>query len=245
MFESGYSKLAVAGEISKEGYKKIEAWAKEGPTSIRFLAFCGGIVMAFNSGFSIIGSILTLSPINALLKCYLVIFGVTIAAIEAKSFLCPSFFRIAITKYAHFLDYLSGRGYFYIFIGSFLLVRWPAIIDFFIGAYMATLGFICIIVGKTASKKLNGMRSKLIDEKAVKNAFQGHDLDANGTLDSSELNTLCIELGSTLTKTELDLALQILDKDRNGTISYEEFLNWWKSENGGAEKGWLNYGSFN
>lgn len=53
------------------------------------------------------------------------------------------------------------------------------------------------------------------------------DSDNSGTLDSAELAALCKALGSSLDHNELVAALNTMDKDGNGSISYEEFYGWW------------------
>lgn len=244
--ESAQPMLNAVGSKVTEDFKKISSWAKEGPTSIKFLAFCGGTAMMINAGLKIFYKILTFSPFDAMIQCYIMLFGMITILCEAKQILCPKLLRQMISKYAHFLDYLTGRGLFYIFIGSFLITRWPNIIDFGLGAYIAGLGVISLMVGKTASKKLQSLREQLINEEEVKKVFQGHDLDVNGALDNMELKSLCEQLGVQLTDIELEAALQIMDIDNNGNISYEEFLSWWKST--GVSKGILNaslnYGLF-
>eukprot|EP01100_Stratorugosa_tubuloviscum_P012364 TRINITY_DN584_c1_g2_i2.p1 TRINITY_DN584_c1_g2~~TRINITY_DN584_c1_g2_i2.p1 ORF type:complete len:348 (-),score=177.31 TRINITY_DN584_c1_g2_i2:97-1140(-) len=58
--------------------------------------------------------------------------------------------------------------------------------------------------------------------------FDKYDKDKSGSIDKNELKEICYEMGHHLSKEELDLALEYLDSDGNGTIEYEEFVVWWK-----------------
>jgi len=59
--------------------------------------------------------------------------------------------------------------------------------------------------------------------------FNKYDTDQSGSIDSTEFRNLCYGLGYFLSPTELDLAIKLLDKDGNKTISYQEFHSWWTS----------------
>merc|ERR1712100_998043 len=59
-------------------------------------------------------------------------------------------------------------------------------------------------------------------------AFMTFDTDKQGSIDSSELGSLCADMGLQLSKAELKKAMVTLDKDSDGTISFDEFLPWWE-----------------
>jgi Ca2+-binding EF-hand superfamily protein len=61
----------------------------------------------------------------------------------------------------------------------------------------------------------------------VRGKFSQHDRNGDGSLDSEEFAALCAELGSPLTPAEVEAALLMLDTDRSGAVSIEEFLRWW------------------
>lgn len=53
--------------------------------------------------------------------------------------------------------------------------------------------------------------------------------DGSGYIDAAELRDLCDDLGIHLSKSELNEALDMLDKDGSGAIEFEEFVDWWRS----------------
>lgn len=59
--------------------------------------------------------------------------------------------------------------------------------------------------------------------------FDKFDSDRSGSIDSSELQKMAIEFGVWLDGNALQIAMRIMDRNGNGSISYDEFLNWYKS----------------
>ncbi len=62
--------------------------------------------------------------------------------------------------------------------------------------------------------------------------FQAADADGGGTVDHSEIASMCKKLGVRLTEEELAAAMRAMDGDGNGTVEYDEFYNWWGSDAG-------------
>ena len=58
------------------------------------------------------------------------------------------------------------------------------------------------------------------------------DDDESGELDYQELASLAEALGSDLSPRQLEVALDVLDTDRSGSISFAEFSAWWNSDAG-------------
>ena len=48
-----------------------------------------------------------------------------------------------------------------------------------------------------------------------------------GSIDASELGALCAQLGFTLSKRQLRKALEEMDADGSGEVSFDEFSDWW------------------
>lgn len=65
---------------------------------------------------------------------------------------------------------------------------------------------------------------------AAQKVFKEFDRDGSGSIDTKELSDLCRKVGRPLTKKELGDALTVLDKDKNGTIDFEEFYNWFSDK---------------
>lgn len=62
----------------------------------------------------------------------------------------------------------------------------------------------------------------------VLEVFRHYDRDASGSIDAAELARLLEALGMAPTEEELSVALDVVDRDRSGKISWSEFRAWWK-----------------
>jgi Ca2+-binding EF-hand superfamily protein len=51
----------------------------------------------------------------------------------------------------------------------------------------------------------------------------------NGRLGEPEFKNLAYDLGNHLSDGEVTMALKMIDKDGDGTVDYEEFVEWWRS----------------
>lgn len=60
--------------------------------------------------------------------------------------------------------------------------------------------------------------------------FDKYDTDEDGCISTSELSFLCYDRGYPMTAEEVAAAMAKLDTDGNGTLSYDEFLNWWRTD---------------
>jgi len=100
------------------------------------------------------------------------------------------------------------------------------------------------IEGMTAKQAAGGQRGKILaeielkNEKArqayelqyVKEIFRKFDEDNSQSIDALEFQRLCHALGYEFTsRSEVDKAVEMLDDDSSGTIEWDEFRNWWQS----------------
>ena len=58
--------------------------------------------------------------------------------------------------------------------------------------------------------------------------FLTFDKDQDDSLSTSEFKIFVNNLGEHLTKAEITCAMQLLDNDKNGKISFNEFLLWFQ-----------------
>nr|WP_174256931.1 EF-hand domain-containing protein [Myxococcus xanthus] len=63
----------------------------------------------------------------------------------------------------------------------------------------------------------------------VLDIFQRYDRDRTGTIDRAEFARLLEALGQNISDDELEIAVDIVDTDRTGKISWNEFKAWWNS----------------
>lgn len=59
--------------------------------------------------------------------------------------------------------------------------------------------------------------------------FQRYDRDRSGYINRNEFSRLLEGLGQDLPEEELEIALDVVDADRSGRVSWGEFKRWWLS----------------
>jgi Ca2+-binding EF-hand superfamily protein len=62
--------------------------------------------------------------------------------------------------------------------------------------------------------------------------FDKFDTDNSGDISINELQTMALQFGVWLSGSALDVAMRTIDSNGDGHITYEEFLNWYKSTPG-------------
>lgn len=73
------------------------------------------------------------------------------------------------------------------------------------------------------------MPDGLVDYKGCKDVFDRYDVNKSGEIDLRELQQLVRSLGLSMDREAINNAMFDLDLNRNGTISFEEFWEWWKA----------------
>ena len=65
---------------------------------------------------------------------------------------------------------------------------------------------------------------------SIRAAFDKYDRDQSGGIDPAELKAVLEDLGVDASEERLNEAFEILDKNNDGVISYEEFGKWWRRD---------------
>ena len=61
---------------------------------------------------------------------------------------------------------------------------------------------------------------------SVRNCFLGFDKDGNGHIDKNELDAVFQEMGKVLSEKDIARMMELIDKDKSGSIDYEEFTEY-------------------
>jgi len=69
------------------------------------------------------------------------------------------------------------------------------------------------------------------EEELVLAAFKSFDKDHDGRITNHEFKYLLTQMGDKFTDEELNLLFQESDLDINGTLDYQDFINFWKKYN--------------
>ena len=75
------------------------------------------------------------------------------------------------------------------------------------------------------------------EARKLRQLFGAVDTDGSGTLEAGEIRRLCAAMGAALSDAELSDAMAAIDTDRNGRVSFEEFVAWRTRQSGASEAG--------
>ncbi|GAB9469776.1 hypothetical protein Gpo141_00007043 [Globisporangium polare] len=65
-------------------------------------------------------------------------------------------------------------------------------------------------------------------ERELKKIFDDYDQNGSGDIDINELRDIAEDLGEPLSDIELQYLTKEFDSDQSGSISWAEFISWWK-----------------
>mmetsp|Transcript_27615 Transcript_27615/g.55759 ORF Transcript_27615/g.55759 Transcript_27615/m.55759 type:complete len:157 (+) Transcript_27615:741-1211(+) len=125
-------------------------------------------------------------------------------------------------------DYTWGRGGLYAFAGSLLHTQ-PSKVNVGVGVYMIFVGVVALISSLAAGKKLAEVREALDSKRELRNMFDMHDADGNGSLKPAEFAGLCSDLGVVVSYQELVACFNAIDKNDDDKVTYDEMVAWWRS----------------
>lgn len=68
-----------------------------------------------------------------------------------------------------------------------------------------------------------------VEQDEVFEIFKVYDTDGSGSIDRAEFSRLLEALGQTPSEDELAIALDVVDANHSGRISWDEFKAWWSN----------------
>lgn len=219
-----------AAALAKSKFDELKHQVEEGNIIWRMMGAGAGAGLLLISIISI--PLHILSPFTLVMDLYVMAFGALAVCLEYKEHLfgtlLPSSYLEAIRREALCLYRPYGRACFYFFVGIMIVTQNSIFsLSFMVGVYVATMGAIIFLSSRSALSSMAALRAQGLGEADIRNKFNRADKDKNGTLDTTELAALCSDLGTTLSRNELEAALVTLDKNGDGAISYDEFVFWY------------------
>eukprot|EP01057_Protomagalhaensia_wolfi_P006204 Protomagalhaensia_wolfi_Nauph_80__6203@NODE_924_length_1878_cov_661_286569_g696_i0_p2_GENE_NODE_924_length_1878_cov_661_286569_g696_i0NODE_924_length_1878_cov_661_286569_g696_i0_p2_ORF_typecomplete_len198_score41_25COPI_assoc/PF08507_10/1_1e15TssN/PF17555_2/0_26_NODE_924_length_1878_cov_661_286569_g696_i011651758 len=114
----------------------------EGPKPLRLLAALGGLGLAAVAALKLLNfTTFFTEPWRYVLECYMVVFGIAIVTIEAKSVAGRSQNKQFLYKWFPFVSIVGGKGITYIFFGTLgLSFGWHHLLMFGVSAYVGAIG---------------------------------------------------------------------------------------------------------
>ncbi len=196
----------------------------------------------------IVNTVLAYSLYNHLLSVQAVIISVYVCAtaiviciLDGRFFfnLDPLSFRgklrNGVVRNVNMLRYVWGRGVLYIWVGVLHFAQDWNLSDativrrmqFITSGGIVMLGVIAILVGVQAAYNLKKLRAYVTDESALWFDFNKQDHDGDGLLNPTEFAHFIWDLGLEFDDVYTLKAFNMIDKDRDRKITFEEFRVWW------------------
>lgn len=201
---------------------------------------------------SVIGIVLGRSFLRRLYEVDILFFGMIVVFLEGSTVQMNmrtrhfhyARYRRKLFFFAKFLFVPPWRGYFYLFVGTFMLGQ-RRLFDVSVGVFTGVLAGVWIFHGHRAAGKLAQLKAAFMTEEAVREAFtfaaaayaaslarEGRDtadVDPHElTLDRNAYQLLCHDAEVDFRPIELDISILMIDADQNGKIALQHFLEWWQ-----------------
>lgn len=162
----------AAKYCGKRGINAFQEYVQQGPQGVSVLCFAGGLATSILSGMSVcnfFGSVL--DPFHYILILYVFVFGLVTSVVEADTdrvgMLMTPFDRLAqpltraqawLHEECRLLTRLRGRGFFYLYQGTMLLITQSVLSLLFInGFYLLVMGALCIMMSFGITPDIEGM----------------------------------------------------------------------------------------
>ena len=119
---SSQTRFERARDALKSKSRALVKAARDTNLPLRLLAILGGISLVFSGIGDLINDLLTLNFSDAIFEFHLLALGFIIIILESdKRFVCSQMIGEFIENYISILAFVSGRGVFYIIIGTLKL----------------------------------------------------------------------------------------------------------------------------
>ena len=170
--------------------------------------------------------ILSFDYFGAVLDIYIALFGLLSVILECKDIILPAKWVNTLKADAKFIYKPYGRAIMYIFFGI-LLISQQAFYYLCNGFYLCSIGALIVYFSSQAQKALDNFKSQKLSFPELKKAFESAD-NTNTGLTPPQLAAVVSKFpGCTLSQSEIESAIGLLDKDENGKVTYNEFSKWY------------------
>lgn len=225
--EFGNEIVSHAPTAAQQAVVTLQNMQMDGPGGVHALAVIGGCLVIVGAGLNFFYDLMHLSPLHMFFSCMLGVFGVVTIILEQQETCFPRHFRAMLEEYFLFLRVITGRGLFFLYIGTIQAsIAWKtSTLNVMIGFYMIFVGFMYIFVGRSVEAKLKQIRSILQSPTFINLAFEDYctyDENDEPVLHDKELGKLIAVLGSTLSEKEV---MVWMDANGDGVISKQEFTD--------------------
>jgi len=171
MADTRYAPVNRQAEMQAKGKEALEKAGKKFGGMWKMLFFVAAVCVIVAGVMSILSGIINLiSPFDFINYAYLTAFGLMMLVIDFPiEHLVIRNVKMAIFHYALFMCRFVGRGIWYLFLSAMTVgALWDnevsPFLGFFLGGYIFFLAIYCIVYGVNLSKKLERVRSKVLEQ---------------------------------------------------------------------------------
>ncbi|XRB03422.1 hypothetical protein NFJ02_17g27760 [Pycnococcus provasolii] len=237
--DGAVAKDAIYREVmSVRSVGQFKRWVFEGPGPLRVLAVASAL---YTSTLGILGLCTSMifrtsSWADRTLQVYMLLIGFLLLLLEGVGSF-PRRWRSTVEEECRFLRRLSGRSALHLFAGSLFLCTSGTHTT---GQVLSLVGIVVegvtgvfgLVTHFTVQLKLKRIMEELTLEpgqltvEQIRERFDLYDIDHNGTLSTYEMGRVAAAMGISLSRAELVAAIDALDRDHSGEISFDEFVDW-------------------
>ncbi|KAG7363808.1 hypothetical protein IV203_027169 [Nitzschia inconspicua] len=208
--------------------------AEEGPLVVQSMAFVLALATSVTTLYPIIMIPTYWNVSNWIVAFHTVNLCILIMVFELRryglslkgSFHIRAKIRAVFSRYFNILRLVWGRGLLYVFAGSMNMAGgWPVAV--YTGIPLAVVGIWAIFWGARASFNLDRLRSSVTDEVYLWTKFDDVDDDGDEMIGVDGFSSLVWSLGLEVNDKYTYETFLLIDKDKNGLISFDDFKGWW------------------
>jgi len=204
--------------------------AANGTLPMQYLGLVSGAYMIITGILGMVTGIVSFNIIKTVLDLYIGLFGIATVILEVK-FQKAEDWRKKIYIYFKALSFVWGRGSFHVFCGVVLLSA-GGLLNYIGGPLIIALGCYMLYNGYKSFGTLQQANKGTKNEKEAAENFRRYDTEHREELDSRQFGLLLKDMGMSVTHPQLEALVMMLDTDRSGTISMQEYLTWYMETDG-------------
>lgn len=191
--------------------------------------------MAAAGIYNLLYDILGLEVFDAIVDAYVGAFGILSICLEYKTTLLGDDFANMLKDEFRFIYKPYGRAFLYVLFGLLMFSETGSLVYMIAGPYVTAVGFFTFWIFWQAEKEYAAMKQgHKLDDTHLRSEFnkadKGNFMTRDGKLNSEEFAVLykdLMHLPGPPSINELQMALLDIDKNNDGTISFDELKSWY------------------
>jgi hypothetical protein len=218
--------LDVVNQFSPENFKAMKQYVADGNLSIKVCGKAASGLLAVIGVLGFLGDLVSFNIFGLGFSLICAAVGCVCFLYDYNKGILPPVVTDFTDRELRILSSHFGRSTIYVAMGLILLSE-GNLMSWLFGLVIGGAGGYTAYSTYKAEQALLKMKEHAVSETQLKVLFDRADRDKSGKLDSKEVASVLQELGTPLNFGELEAAMQILDKEKKGQVSYEALKNWY------------------